>query len=313
MKLADKFKPQKSWVMWSNGKIVKAPHQISSMSYPLHYGAPVIWEGVRSYKTADGSTQIFSLNEHIKRLFDSAKSLGVKVPFDFATLVEATRSVVEANGGGDLYIRPVVYLDKDAKSISPDDTGTVRAEVYVFPITPHKGVKPGIRTAISTFTRGYPQFQMQIKNSSNYSFMHHCKLETEMFGVDDMLLTDNQGYITEATVANIFIVKNGVVYTPPNNGSILPGITRANIARLLTRDTRLSTPTTILEKNLTKTDVYTADEIFICGTYVEVIPVVEVDKRVIGNGKPGDVTTRVQWLYSQLVRGYVHNSGGNDK
>lgn len=301
MKLADKFKPQRQWIMWSNGKFSKTTQTITSMSYPLHYGAPAVWEGIRSYRLADGSTKVFGLNEHIQRLIDSAKIVGVTIPHDSATLQNATTALVEANGGGDLYIRPILYLDKDAKSIAADDTGTMRVDIYTFPITTHTKYKTGIKVGTSTFTRGYPQFQMQAKHSANYSFMHFCKHEAEALQVDDMLLRDNNGHYTEATVANIYVRKNNVVITPPNDGSILPGITRANVARLISNDSLSAY--TIFEKPLTKADIYTADEIFICGTFVEVLPVIEVDKRVIGNGKPGDLTTRVQFLYSNLVRG----------
>lgn len=310
MSVADKFKPkERKMKMWSNGKIIVAPKNITSLNFVLHYGSPAVWEGIRCYRQNDGTSEIFRLHHHINRFFDSAKIINLNIPFSKSDLLEACKALIAANGGGDLYIRPIAYSNQDAESVRSKNGHAVNVDIYTFPIPPlHDRKEGGIRVIVSSHRRGYPQFQMQAKTPANYTFSQLAKSEMEMAHVDDVFFMDNQGFVVEATVANIFVIKDGLVFTPPNNGSILEGITRATMLEMFLDTGNLfrhhkQVIQGVGEKNITRADLYTADEVFICGTYAEVVPVVEIDGRKIGDGKPGQLTKMVQNDYQKLVRG----------
>ena len=291
---------------WSNGIIIEGKKQIDSLNFSLHYAGPCVWEGIRSYKQENGRTFIFMLEAHIERLFDSAKIMGFKIPHSKKQIIQGCADIVDRNGGGDLYLRPIAYVDQDANPVRTDATN-LSVDIYCFPINELHGGKDGIKLAISSYSRGYPQFQMQAKTSSNYNFLHMIKHEMEKAGVDDLLLTDNQGYITEATIANIFIVKGDVIMTPPNNGSILPGITRGCLGKIIQDSgimygTYKKTPV-LIEKNITRADLYTANCVMLCGTYAEVVRVDEIDGRKIGTPETQGYYEILRRQYTKLVRG----------
>jgi branched-chain amino acid aminotransferase len=284
--------------VWSKGIIRDEPVPINSLNYGLHYASPCIWEGIRAYTQADGTTRIFKLDQHIDRLFDSAKIIGIDIPSTKAELRQACLDVVAACGGGELYLRPVVYSDLLAESAKPQ-TQSMAVDIYCFPIKPLHSDKKGVKVAISTFKRGYPQFQMQAKTAGNYSILQNAKHELVNAGMDDVLLTDNDGYITEATVANIWVFKNGVAMTPPNDGSILPGITRRTVSDMIRnynmKNYMMGKEIHITEKRITRADLYTADCVILCGTYAEIVNVSEIDGRKISED---------HWFFEMLKSEY---------
>lgn len=239
----------------------------------------------------------------MQRLKDSAKIMGFEVPYSVDELVKAAVEVVQAAGGGDLYLRPIAYVTSNAKEAKPVSI-QIKVDIYAFDLgVLHK--KENIKVGISSFVRGYPQFQMQAKTPSNYHFLTSVKEEMLSRGLDDMLLTDNGGHITEATVANIWIFKRNYALTPPNDGSILPGITRATVHQLLSNQAQLVkkglSPVVVAEKKLTRADVYTADCVILCGTYAEIVKVGKVD------GRDVDINDQyfryLQVEFENLVRG----------
>jgi branched-chain amino acid aminotransferase len=289
--------------VWSDGHIIHTKKQIDSLNFVLHYGAPACWEGIRAYLQQDGTTKIWKLEEHIKRLFDSAKILGMEIPFTQYDIQEGCRLVVEANGSGNLYLRPIVYTTQDAESVRQKES-PIAIDIYAFPIN-KLGREEGIKARIASMQRGYPQFQMQCKNPANYAMLNNLK--NELIGVDELLFCDNQGYVVEATVANIFVVRGDQIFTPPNEGSILPGITRRCVAEILgdnaTMFTKYQKHVKVMEKRITRSDLYTADEVFMSGTYAEIVPIIEIDGRKIADGKPGFFTKLTYKTYQDMVQG----------
>jgi branched-chain amino acid aminotransferase len=305
-KLQNNTNKKKTSVMWSNGSFKKGTNTISSLNSILHYAGPAVWEGIRSYKQAKGNTEIWKLEEHIERLYNSAKILNIKIIYDKATLITACRELVKANGNGDQYIRPIIYAAEGADKVRFCDR-TFNVDIYSFPVPKMKNAEKGLKMGISTQVRGFPQFNMQAKTTQNYSFVYSCGEEAARNKVDDVFLKDNNGHLVETSVANFYVIYRNTALTPPNDGSILPGITRSIVSEVIL-DTNIFyqhklSPLTLVEYKITPALLYTADEIFLCGTYAEIIPVVEVDGRVIGNGKIGKVTKLIKEQYNQMVRG----------
>lgn len=289
--------------MWTNGTLIEGRKTIDSLNFVMHYGSPCVWEGIRSYKQVDGSTSIFMLEEHIDRLFDSAKIVDIEIPYSKEQLIRACNLVVKQNGNEELYLRPVAYAKNDAESAKPQDMEIV-VDIYAFPLKPLHD-KP-VKCIISSYIRGYPQYQMQAKTTENYTFLQKVKPELKATGADEALLTDSRGYIVEATVANLFVVKGDVVMTPPNDGSILPGITRRCLGTILTSPSIMmpyAKSPILLEKPITRADLYTADCVILCGTYAEVVRVAEIDGRTIGNPSTWKYYEILSEEYRKWVRG----------
>lgn len=293
---------------WSNGKIVDNKVPIDSFNYSLHYGGPCVWEGIKSYIQEDGTCKIWKLKEHVHRLKSSAKILGFEIPFTESQIEQACRDVVEANGNRDLYLRPIAYNSADADGIHSSKEN-IQLDIYCLPVpTLHSnnGDK-GIKVGISCIQRGYPQFQMQAKTPGNYCMLPQIRNQMKALGVDDMLLVDNYGYVVEASVANIMVITGDAITTPPNNGSILPGITRQVIAEIINNKALMITKykklPILVEKQITKADIYNADCIILCGTYAEIVLVSEVDQRVIGNDSDHFYFKVLKSEYASLTRG----------
>jgi len=290
---------------WSNGKLSPGKKSIDSMNYSLHYASPTIWEGIRAYQCSDGSTKILKLKEHMLRLLDSAKIMGIKLPYDLNQLMDAANAVVTANGGGDLYLRPIAYSLGDGRKAKPQDS-EIGVDIYAFPVPPLHSDKKGIKCIISSHRRGYPQFQMQAKTAANYASLQLVKSELDATGADDALLMDNNGHIVEATVTNIFVIKGDYIMTPPNDGSILQGITRATLAELITDPTLMFVKhkkrPMVVEKKITRADLYTADCVMLVGTYAEVVNVLEIDGRTIGSAETHNYFRILKAEYENLTR-----------
>lgn len=291
---------------WANGKLINGSPKVSTLNVSLNYAFPVVWEGIRAYRQLDGSCKIFKLKEHLQRLHDSAKILGFEIPFDVPRLMQACKDLVKVTEGDELYLRPIAYRDADSEGRK--SKSEIKVDIYAVPAPESKDKLTSI---ISSYKRGYPYFQMQAKTSMNYAQLGLIEQECDRSGVDEAFITNSSGHIVEASVANVFVVKNGAILTPPDNGDILPGITRKVIIRdILTNPkimySKYSTSVVVKESTLTRSDLYLADEIFLTGTYYEVTPVVEVDGRKIGNGEIGLVTRIVQNEYKELTQNVIY-------
>jgi len=268
------------------------------LTHTLHYGLGV-FEGVRAYKTP-GGTSIFRLQEHTDRLFDSAHILGISIPFTKDELNEAQIDVFRKNELEEGYLRPMVFLGSEALGIRAKDL-SVHVSIaawpwpdYMDPDSREKGIK--VRT--SSYTRHHVNITMcKAKSNGNYTNSILALHEALDSGCDEALLLDNEGYVAEGSGENIFVIKDGVLHTPELT-SCLSGITRATVFRLA-EELNLQ----ILERRITRDEVYIADEAFFTGTAAEVLPIQSLDGRRIGSGSRGTITEKIQKAYFDQVRG----------
>lgn len=286
------------WI-WYDGQMVPWREATTHvLTHSLHYGMGV-FEGVRAYKTAKGPA-IFRLAEHTDRLFNSAHIFGMKMPYDRATLMEAQKAAVRDNKLESGYIRPMAFYGSEAMGISAK---TLSTHVIVAAWTwgaylGKEAIENGIRVKTSSFTRHHVNITMcRAKASSSYTNSILAHQEAAMDGYDEALLLDVDGFVAEGSGENIFIVKNGKLYTPDLT-SCLEGITRDTI---ITLAGELGIP--VIEKRITRDEVYCADEAFFTGTAAEVTPIRELDNRRIGIGKRGPITERLQTLFFDCVCG----------
>jgi branched-chain amino acid aminotransferase len=285
--------------IWMNGKFVNwADAKIHILTHTLHYGSGA-FEGIRCYKTKKGSA-IFRLQEHVGRLFDSCHILQIKVPYTPEEIKKAIIETVRVNELKECYIRPIVYIGYGAMGLYPKNN-PVNVAIAVWSWGAYlgeEGIKNGIRVKISSFTRHHVNVTMtKSKTCGDYVNSMLAKNEAISCGYDEALLLDTDGFVTEGAGENIFIVRNGVLMTPPLS-SVLEGITRRSIIEIARRE-RIE----FREVNFTRDELYIADEAFLTGTAAEVTPIREVDGRIIGDGKPGVMTKKLQNLFFKIVRG----------
>jgi branched-chain amino acid aminotransferase len=268
------------------------------LTHTLHYGMGV-FEGVRAYETPDGPS-IFRLQDHTDRLFRSAHILGMKMPYDKETLNEAQKAVVRDNNLKSGYLRPMAFYGAEAMGISAKTLST-HVIVAAWPWGAYLGkeaLEHGIRVKTSSFTRHHVNITMcKAKANGNYMNSILAHREAEMDGYQEALLLDVEGFVAEGSGENVFIVRNGKLYTPDLT-SALEGITRDTIVKLAGE---LGIP--VIEKRITRDEVYCADEAFFTGTAAEVTPIRELDNRAIGTGDRGPITTQLQALYFDCVQG----------
>jgi branched-chain amino acid aminotransferase len=286
-------------VIWYDGKMVPWREATTHvLTHTLHYGMGV-FEGVRAYETTDGPS-IFRLQDHTDRLFRSAHILGMKMPFDKDTLNEAQKAVVRDNNLKSGYLRPMAFYGAEAMGISAK-TLSVHVIVAAWPWGAYLGkeaLEHGIRVKTSSFSRHHVNITMcKAKANGNYMNSIMAHREAEMDGYQEALLLDVDGFVAEGSGENVFIVRHGKLYTPDLT-SALEGITRDTIVQLAGE---LGIP--VIEKRITRDEVYCADEAFFTGTAAEVTPIRELDNRAIGNGDRGPITTRLQALYFDCVQG----------
>ena len=286
-------------VIWLDGELVPwREAKVHVLTHTLHYGTGV-FEGVRAYKTDKGAA-IFRLQEHTDRLFNSAHILGMPMHLDKETVNEAHRKVVRENGLESGYIRPMCFYGSEGMGLRADNL-KVHTMVAAWSWGAYLGeeqLQNGIRVKVSSFTRHHVNITMcRAKANGNYINSMLALKEALDCGYDEALLLDSEGYVMEGSGENIFIVRNGVIYTPDLT-SALDGITRQTVMTLCGE---LGVP--VLEKRITRDEVYLADEAFFTGTAAEVTPIREVDKRIIGNGGRGPITERLQGLYFDQVHG----------
>ncbi|WP_437882619.1 branched-chain amino acid transaminase [Pseudomonas sp. LRF_L74] len=292
-------------VIWYDGELVQWRDATTHvLTHTLHYGMGV-FEGVRAYNTPDG-TAVFRLQAHTDRLFDSAHIMNMKIPFTKDEINEATRAAVRENNLESAYIRPMVFYGSEGMGIRADSL-----KVHVIVAAWHWGaymgeeaLQKGIKVRTSSFTRHHVNIAMtRAKANGNYINSMLALQEAVSGGADEAMLLDPEGYVAEGSGENIFLIKNGVIYTPEVT-SCLNGITRASV---LTLAGELGIP--VVEKRITRDEVYIADEAFFTGTAAEVTPIREVDGRQIGIGSRGPITEKLQKAYFDLVTGKTSAHG----
>ena len=286
-------------VIWLDGKLVPWRDATTHvLTHTLHYGMGV-FEGVRAYKTDKGAA-IFRLQEHTDRLFRSAHILQMSMPYSKDEINEATRASVRENSLDSAYIRPMCFYGSEGMGLRADNLNThVMVAAWSWgSYLGADGLEKGIRIRTSSFTRHHVNITMcKAKANGNYMNSMLALKEALDCGYDEAMLLDNEGYVAEGSGENIFLVRDGVIYTPDLT-SALDGITRTTIMQLA-REAGLE----IREKRITRDEVYVADEAFFTGTAAEVTPIREVDNRPIGNGKRGPITEMLQTKYFDIVHG----------
>lgn len=294
--------------VWMDGKIVREQYaRISIFSHTLHYGGG-IFEGIRCYETERGPA-IFRLNDHIRRLFDSAhiQMLRDRMRFSQEDIKKAIIQLVKKNGIVSCYIRPLVYLSKGGLGVS-----SLKNEVSIAILTMEwgtylgaKALEEGVTAETSAWARPAPNaLPPHAKSVGNYLNSQFAKVITILHGVAEPVILDAQGWVAEGSGANIFIVRDSIVRTPPRT-NVLPGITRDTIIKLATERFM-----DIREEFFPVDDIYIADEAFFVGTAAEITPIIEIDKRRVGNGTRGNVTKRLQELYFDTVKGIADRHHG---
>lgn len=286
--------------IWMDGRLVEwRDAKIHVLTHTLHYGCGV-FEGVRAYNTAKGPA-IFRLREHTERLFNSAKILRMSIPFGFEEVMAAQVEVIRANKLDSGYIRPLAWLGSEKMGVSPKGA-KVHLMVAAWPWGAYlgeDGLKRGIRVKTSSFTRHHVNITMvNAKAVSNYTNSILANLEATEDGYDEALLLDTTGFVSEGAGENLFVVRNGVVYTPDLSAGALNGITR-NTVFAIAADLGIK----IVEKRITRDEIYIADEAFFTGTAAEVTPIRELDRIQIGIGSRGPVTEKIQNAFFDIVNG----------
>ena len=286
-------------VIWYDGELVPWRNATTHvLTHTLHYGMGV-FEGVRAYNTPQG-TAIFRLQAHTDRLFDSAHIMGMKIPFSKDQINEAQRAAVRENNLESAYLRPMVFYGSEGMGLRA--TGLkVHVIVAAWNWGAYMGdeaLQVGIKVRTSSFTRHHVNISMtRAKANGHYINSMLARQEALSAGADEALLLDPEGYVAEGSGENVFIVKDGVVYTPEVT-ACLNGITRNTVLRLADE-----LGIKLVEKRITRDEVYIADEAFFTGTAAEVTPIREVDGRQIGAGRRGPVTEKLQKAYFDLVTG----------
>lgn len=286
--------------IWHEGKII--PFKEATLHFltsSLHYGTAV-FEGIRSYSTNSGPA-VFRLKDHIKRLFASSKVLGfTKLPYTEEDLYYACLDLIKVNNFEECYIRPLIYIKENGWNLSTTNV-VVEASIAVWKWTNYLGEKAllnGIRANVATFPRHHPNIMMtKAKIAGNYVNSVLAKSESLRLGFDEAIMLDPYGNVSECTGENIFLVRDGVIYTPPKNG-ILEGFTRDTIIKVA-RDRGYE----VKEETISRDQLYIADEVFVTGTAAEVIALSEIDHRTIGSGKTGKVCAEMQSAYSDIIHG----------
>ena len=286
--------------IWMNGELVPWHEaKIHVLTHGLHYGSGV-FEGIRAYET-DGGPAIFRLDDHIRRLFDSAKIFLMKIPYTQSELIEASKAVVRENNLDSCYMRPIVYLGYGEMGLNPLFC-SVSVAIAAWPWGAYlgdEGMRNGIRLKISSWQRHDPNaLPPAAKGTGMYINSSMAKVEAVNAGYDEAILLSPQGYVSECTGENLFVIKKGKMFTPPTSAGALEGITQSSVIRIA-KDLGYE----VSIENLLRSDLYTADEIFLCGTAAEVVPVSSVDDRIAGDGKPGPMTKAIQSKYFDAVIG----------
>jgi branched-chain amino acid aminotransferase len=293
--------------IWMDGEMVEwRDAKIHVLTHTLHYGCGA-FEGVRAYKTPKG-TAIFRLQEHTQRLFNSGKILRMAIPFTQEQVSEAQRAVVRANKLESGYLRPLIWIGSQKLGVSPKGN-TIHLMVAAWEWGAYlgeEGLKRGIRVKTSSYTRHHVNITMtQAKAVSNYTNSILANMEAVDDGYDEALLLDVSGFVSEGAGENVFVVKDGKVYTPDLSAGALNGITRNTVFHIC-QDLGIE----IVQKRITRDEIYISDEAFFTGTAAEVTPIRELDRVQIGAGSRGPITEKIQTAFFDIVNGrnpkYAH-------
>jgi branched-chain amino acid aminotransferase len=284
--------------IWMDGELVDWKEaKIHLLTHSLHYGSGV-FEGIRAYETPKGAA-VFRLTDHLKRLYRSAHIYHMQIPFSLEELIEATKVVIRANGLKSCYIRPIAFRGYGEMGLHPGGS-PVNVAIAVWPWGAYlgeEGIEHGVRAKVSSFRRNEANsIPTAAKATGQYLNSILAKMEVTDAGYDEAVLLNNYGHVADGAGENIFMVRHGCLFTPPTSAGALEGITRDSVMRIA-EDFEIP----CREKDLTRTDLYTADEAFFTGTAAEVVPIREIDNRAIG--EPGPITRRVQEKFFEIVSG----------
>ncbi len=291
---------QKVSKIWLDGKLIPWEEaNVHILTHSLHYGLAV-FEGIRCYLCHDGKSAVFRLREHVDRLFDSAHIGNIQIPFSKKEVSDACKETLRVNQLKEGYIRPIAFIGDGVMGVYPADN-PIRVAIATWSWGAYLGedaLEKGIRVKVSSYTRHHVNVMMtKAKICGNYVNSVLAKREVMKMGYDEALMLDTEGYVSEASGENIFMVKNGVLKTTPLT-SILPGITRDAVIQIAK-----SKKIPLFEERFTRDELYTAQEAFFTGTAAELTPIREVDDRIIGVGKPGPITKELQAAFFDIVRG----------
>jgi branched-chain amino acid aminotransferase len=291
---------EKTSKIWMDGTLVDWDDaKVHVLTHTLHYGSGV-FEGIRAYPTSRGPA-VFRLTDHMRRLHDSAMLLHMDLPYSVEELVAATKETIRVNEVESCYIRPLAFLGYGEMGLNPLPC-TVNVSIAVWPWGTYlgdEGVKHGVRMKISTWRRMDPNINpVAAKGTGIYINSSLAKVEAIHGGYDEAILLNTSGSVAEATGENVFVVRDGVLRTPPLSAGALEGITRDSVMTIA-RDFGYE----VREEDLLRTDLYLADEAFLCGTAAEIVPIREVDDREIG--EPGEITRKIQETYFAAIHGQV--------
>ena len=289
--------------IWMNGKLVPFKDaKVHVLTHALHYSTSV-FEGIRCYNTPNGSA-IFRLPEHVDRLFNSAKLYGMKIRYTKKQIIDAIIKTVKASGLKECYIRPIAYCGYGTMGLTPTlNKVDVSISCWEWKMGESKAGKfSGAKCKISEWIRIDSRSQpMQSKCAANYSNAALARVEALKNGYDEAIMLNYSGKVAEGSAENIFIVKNGMIKTPPLDADILNGITRDSIIQLIRSD-----GIKLIEKNITVNELLKSDEVFMTGTAAEVKSVTKIDRTSIGKGKPGIITKTLQKSFMDVVMGKDH-------
>jgi branched-chain amino acid aminotransferase len=287
--------------IWMDGKLVEwSDAKIHVLTHTLHYGTGV-FEGVRAYETSDGPA-IFRLEDHTNRLFESAKLIGMKIPYDAKELNDAQCQVVKINNLKNAYIRPMCFYGSEGMGLRADNL-KVHAIVAAWDWGSYLGddkILNGIKVKVTDFPKRSEKSMLhKAKASGNYLYSMLALKDALNSGFDEALILDTDDNVNEGSGENFFMITNNTILTP-KDATVLNGITRKTVMKIA-RDLKYD----VKEKNISVDDVKSSDEAFFTGTAAEVTPIVQVDNVKINNGKPGEITKKIQKIYFNLIRGKV--------
>ena len=292
---------EKSEKIWLDGEFVPWHEaNVHILTHTLHYGLGV-FEGIRCYQTKNKKSVIFRLQEHVDRLFNSATVLGIEIPFSKKEISNTTLQVVRENKLNECYIRPIVFLGHNQMGLNPNGVD-IRVAIAAWPWGAYlgdDGINKGIRVRVSSFTRHHVNITMtRAKACGYYVNSILAKAEAVRDGYDESILLDPQGYVSEGSGENIFLLSKGRLKTPALSCSNLEGITRDSVFEICKH-----LKVEVEEGFITRDELYIADEVFLTGTAAEITPIREIDNRKIGNGKRGKITARIQKIFFEIIRG----------
>ncbi|WP_419788006.1 branched-chain amino acid transaminase [Pseudodesulfovibrio sp.] len=291
---------QKSETIWFDGKQVPWDEaNVHVLTHALHYGTAV-FEGIRAYPCADGSSEVFRLEEHMARLVDSAKILGLKIPYTAEEMTTAAVETLQRNKLAGAYIRPLVFVGEGAMGVHPGEN-PIQVIIACWPWGAYLGedaLEKGIKVRCSSFSRHHINVMMpKAKAAGNYVNSVLAKTEVVADGYDEAILLDTTGHVSEGSGENIFMVRNDIIYTP-HLDAVLGGLTRDSIITLA-NDLGYE----VREEPIARDMLYIADEVFFTGTAAELTPISSVDRRTVGTGKAGPVAKALQTEFFKIVKG----------